>query len=59
MPKKRLYIKPHISEIKIDKEISLIMMTYGDEDNPPPDPFGAAAPAPNPFEENPFQEKKE
>ncbi len=51
----------------MDKEISLIMMSYGDEDNPPPDPFGAApAPAsqpkavqqqPSQFENNPFEAK--
>lgn len=64
---KRRYYKPAIETHLIDKDISLIMMSYGDEDNPPPDPFGAAPappnqPAskqqqPNPFENNPFEGK--
>jgi hypothetical protein len=55
---KKEYNKPEISNIKIDKEISLILMTgYFDEDNPPPPPGGpggAAGTAANPFQDNAF-----
>ncbi|WP_430814701.1 hypothetical protein [Carboxylicivirga sp. RSCT41] len=51
---KRDYIKPNIKCYTIDQDISLVMMSYGDEDNPPPPP--GAAQQSNSFEENPFDE---
>jgi hypothetical protein len=54
---KKEYNKPEISNIKIDKEISLILMTYDDVNNPPPPPGGAggaAGTAANPFQDNAF-----
>jgi hypothetical protein len=51
---KKQYKKPQLGAISIDKEISLIMMTWTDKDNPPPPP-GSAAATKNPFEENAFQ----
>jgi len=63
---RRKYTKPEIGEYKIDKEMSLILMSYNDENNPPDDPFGAAAQsspsAPSAtqessaLEQNPFEE---
>jgi len=59
---KRNYIKPELQTIKLDREISLSMMT--DENNPPDPPVGAPpAPAQSEFQksnfkENPFNEKK-
>ena len=53
---KRKYIKPQIDSIIIDNEISLILMSWDDEDNPPDDPFGAANQQANPFEENSFKD---
>ena len=54
---KKEYTRPEISNIKIDKEISLILMTYSG-DNPPGPPHGhpgsSGAAAANPFEENSF-----
>ncbi len=61
--KKQNYHKPQIETYLIDKDISLVMMTHNDEDNPPDDPFGTQA-APqqptqqNSFESNPFEEKE-
>jgi hypothetical protein len=55
---KKEYIKPEINEILIDKEISLILMTYDNGDEPPPPPpFGAQQA--NPFEENSFKDTSE
>ena len=51
---KKKYKKPVVESVTIDNEISLIMMTYGDKDNPPPPPPIPAA-ANNPFQENAFQ----
>ena len=61
--KKRNYNKPQLKIYLIDMEISLVMMTYNDENNPQDDPFGGApAPPPpqekNTFSENPFEEKQ-
>ena len=62
---KKEYNKPEISNIKIDKEISLILMTgYDDKDNPPPPPHGhpgspGAAATVNPFENNAFSKPLE
>ena len=54
---KKEYTRPEIQEILIDKEISLILMTYEDVDNPPPPPPGGpGAAAANPFEENAFDQ---
>jgi len=60
--KKRNYYKPTIETHLVDSDISLVMMTYNDENNPPDDPFGAAAQQEqleqNNFESNPFEEKQ-
>ena len=61
---KKEYNKPEISNIKIDKEISLILMTgYDDPDNPPGPPHdhpgGAGTAAVNPFENNAFSKPLE
>jgi hypothetical protein len=61
---KKEYNKPEISNIKIDKEISLILMTYDDVNNPPPPPGdagpgGAAGTAANPFQDNAFSKPLE
>ena len=60
---KKKYIYPEIQTFYIDREISLIMMTWTDEGNPPP-PGGPGSPnqAPSQFEQsnfkdNPFEEK--
>jgi len=55
--KKKEYIKPLIESIDIDKEISLIMMTVGEDEPPPPPPFGAQQA--NPFEQNAFNDTNE
>ncbi|NPA35213.1 MAG: hypothetical protein GXO47_00010 [Chlorobi bacterium] len=52
---KKEYKKPDIESILIDKEISLVLMTYDNVDEPPPPPGTAAAATANPFQENAFQ----
>ncbi len=57
---KKTYTKPEVSAHRIDKEISLVMMTFEGED-PPPFPTAAKSQEPNPtqksnFEDNPFGE---
>ncbi len=57
---KKEYRKPEINNIRIDNEISLILMTYDNGDEPPPppgNPPGAAAA--NPFQENAFDQPLE
>lgn len=62
---KKIYFAPAIAEIKLDREISLAMLS---EDTGPGDPFNTASPAPateteeettptkqSSFEENPFK----
>jgi hypothetical protein len=58
MTSKKTYQKPDIIAICIDREISLIMMTYTNPDDPP-DP-GDVPPATqqNPYESNPFDPKQ-
>ena len=54
------YKKPKIERISLDKEISLVLMSWNDDDDPPDDPFGSqAAPTANPFEENAFDKPLE
>ncbi|MCG8579250.1 MAG: hypothetical protein MI866_05010 [Bacteroidales bacterium] len=58
MKNKKVYKAPRIQEYEIDGDISLVMMTYTDPDNPPgggDTPPGAAQQS-NSFEENPFDE---
>ncbi len=57
MPKKK-YKRPKIETIPLDKEISMILMSWNDDDNPPDDPFGAAQQSPqtNPFKQNSFDQ---
>ena len=59
MTSKKTYQKPDFTAICIDREISLIMMTYTDPDNPP-DPGGppGSASQQNPYEQNPFDPKQ-
>ena len=57
---KKKYKKPGINNIIIDKEISLILMTYTNgDDPPPPPPGGPGAAAANPFQENAFDKPLE
>ncbi|TAJ09720.1 hypothetical protein DMA11_19730 [Marinilabiliaceae bacterium JC017] len=68
---KRKYEKPRLESHDIDRDISLVMMTWVDENNPP-DPGGPgglpgvaeqqpwgppAAQQSNPFDQNPFGEQ--
>jgi hypothetical protein len=64
---KKKYIAPELTSVGIDKEMSLIMMSYHDQTKPPDDPFGgggSGAPAnsgqfkESNFESNPFNERK-
>ncbi len=59
--RRKEYIIPKINSIKLDKELSLVLMSWNDDDNPPDDPFGAAAQSPqqNPFNENAFDQPLE
>ena len=52
---KKEYKKPEINNVIIDKEISLILMTYSNPDDPPPPP-GSAVQQTNPFEQNSFDQ---
>ncbi len=55
--RRKRYITPKIESITLDKDISLILMSWTDDNAPPDDPFGAAQQAPsaaNPFEQNAF-----
>jgi hypothetical protein len=57
--RKKKYTKPQIDSIAIDRDISLILMSWNDDTTPPDDPFGAAqqsAPSANPFEQNSFND---
>jgi hypothetical protein len=56
MTSKKTYQKPDFTAICIDREISLIMMTYTDPDNPPPP--GPPPTQQNPYESNPFDTKQ-
>lgn len=61
---KKKYSRPTLTQHLIDNEISLVMMTYTDPDNPPPPPPGPSAAKSqstsptqlNSFEDNPFGE---
>lgn len=61
--KKRNYYKPILETHIIDQDISLVMMSYNDENNPPGDPFGSESAQTdqqleqNSFESNPFEEQ--
>lgn len=59
MKLKKIYCPPEIIEIKIDRELSLVMLS---EYTPPDDPFPSNAPAQqqaetqqNNFKDNPFE----
>jgi hypothetical protein len=61
--KKKKYTPPLLSQFQIDNEISMVMMTYGDEGDPPPPPGPGASQyqkesptKQNSFEDNPFGE---
>ena len=55
---KKEYKKPEINKVVIDNEISLVLMSYDDVDNPPPPPPGGpgSAAQANPFEQNSFDQ---
>jgi len=55
MNKKKKYIRPEINIVKLDKSISLIMMTVTPP-NPPPRPRGSGEKGTNPFS-SPFSDK--
>jgi hypothetical protein len=57
--RKKKYISPEVDEYLVDGEISLVLMTYTDPNNPPgggDTPPGGAAAQSSTFEENPFNE---
>ncbi len=54
--RKKKYNKPEVDEFMMDGEISLVLMTWVDPNNPPDNgtPGGTATTSASTFEENPF-----